>query len=181
MSVGLTSLIALLSVLSFAQPPNPPDKKVESAVPSHVPFKKSFSPKASSTPFSDINLKISFKLKFKRLESSGNFTVQSGTQANYVIGGDDPVEISNAQGKGVEFKKHGTIVNILPIVQPDSDRVDAQWQSEISGPLAPETSLKVNPIATFQIQTEFTVTLGKTIVLVDEPDRRVEVKIEPAP
>ncbi|MCX5787523.1 MAG: hypothetical protein NTX64_03280 [Elusimicrobia bacterium] len=181
MILTIAALTAVLSVPSFAQPPNPPDKKAESNLPARAPKNRTFSPKAPSTALSDMNLKVSFKLKFKRLESSGNFTVQSGTQANYVIGGDDPVEVITKQGTGIEFKKYGTIVNILPAVVFDSDKVDAQLQAELSGPQAPETSLKVNPISTFQIQTEFTITLGKTIVLVDEPDRRVEIKIEPAP
>ena len=128
-----------------------------------------------------MNLKFSFKLKFKQMENVGNFVVQSGTQANYVLGGEIPVEVEHAQGKGIEFKRHGTIVNVLPVVRPDSDKVDIQLQCELSGPLPPETSLRVNPIATFQYQTAFVATLGKTLVLIDEPDRRVEVTIDTVP
>jgi hypothetical protein len=132
-----------------------------------------------TAPSSDVNFKISFKIKTDELESAGNFVAHNASQANYAKGGDSPVELeSSKEHKGVEFKKYGTIVNCLPVAVPDSDKVDAQCQFELSGPLRPVTSLKVNPITSFQYQAEFTVQKGRRIVLVDEPDRRVEVKIE---
>src|SRR5205823_310171 len=112
--------------------------------------------------------------------SSGNFRVLNQTQANYVLGGDQPFEVETANGKGVEFKKFGTIVNVLPAIKPDTDIVDSQLQIELSGPLAAQGALKVRPVATFQLQTEFSAPLGKTVLIVDEPDRRVEVRFEAA-
>ncbi|HAH08453.1 MAG TPA: hypothetical protein DCM05_18330 [Elusimicrobia bacterium] len=123
--------------------------------------------------------KVSFKIRFEGLEGSGNFAVRGATQSNYVVGGDTPFVIENAAGKGLEFKKHGTIVNILPVLDPSKpDTVDSQIQIEISGPGKPTTELKALPVQTFQLQTEFLSTLGKKAVLVDEPNKRVEVLIE---
>jgi len=124
------------------------------------------------------NYKISFMIKVQGLESAGNFVVHEGAQVNYVRGGETPYEVANKQGTGIEFKKHGTIVNCLPVAVPDSDRVILQCQFELSGAIAPATSLKVRPIETFQLQTEFSAQRGKTVVLVDEADRHLEVKVE---
>lgn len=134
--------------------------------------------KAPSTPLA--NYRVAFRMKLAELERSGNFTVQDGAQANYVLGGDTPTEAQNSRGeKGIEFKKHGTIVNCIVT---GGGRLNAQCQFEISGPLPPQTSLKVNPIATLQLQTTFTAEKGKPLLLVDEPDRRIEITItETAP
>lgn len=124
-------------------------------------------------------LKVSFKLRFNDMEKTGNFLVLNATQSNYVVGGDEPWVFENSQGKGVEFKKHGTIVNMLPAVNPiDPKMVDAQIQVELSGPGRSMTELKVPPVTTFQLQTEYQAPLGRKMVLVDEPDKRVEVTVE---
>ena len=128
------------------------------------------------------NLKVSFKIKSRALESSGNFIIGAGKQVNYVVGGDEPSEIATNRGKGVEFKKHGTIVNLIATVRPTSGDVDLQVQIERSGPLVGDRKLlNVRPIETFQLQTMCTAKLGKPIVLVDEPDRRIELLVEDAP
>jgi hypothetical protein len=174
-------IVLSLACAAFAEPAKTPAASPQGSAPAPAQRKfKEMRPPAA-TPRESMNLRLSFKLRYKNLESSGNFIVQNGTQANYVLGGEQPFEIANAQGKGIEFKKHGAVVNVLPVIDPNADKVDVQWQSEISGPLEPETSLKVNPVASFQVQTEFIVPIGKTIVLVDEPDRRIEARFEPAP
>lgn len=123
--------------------------------------------------------RISFKMKDHDLEASGNFVVQNGAQANYVSGGETPSVVSSKNGeKGVEFKKHSAIVNCLPVENPNNGRIRAECQFELSGPLAPATELKVHPAKTFQLQTSFEVQKGHTLVLTDEPDRRVEVRID---
>ena len=128
------------------------------------------------------NLKVSFKIKNHALESSGNFVIGAGKQVNYVVGGDEPSEIVTNRGKGVEFKKHGTIVNLIATVRPASGDVDLQVQVEKSGPLDGDRRLmNARPIETFQLQTTCTAKLGKPLVVVDEPDRRVELLVEDAP
>lgn len=169
-------LVAALAVASPAQPPSPPVEAGPSAEPGPSGLKPLRAPDGLSR--SHVNLRVSFTLRERGLESSGSFLVESGTQANFVLGSDEPWETESPQGKGIEFKKHGAIVNVLPSISQEKDRVDAQWQSELSGPLAPKTSLKVPTLATFQFQTEFSARLGRSVVLVDGPGRRIEVKIE---
>lgn len=129
---------------------------------------------------SALNFRISFRIKLDELESAGNFVVQDGSQGNYVTGGDAPIEVQNSRGdKGLEFKKHATIVNCLPASFPEGGRVLAQCQFELSGPGRPATSFQARPPSTFQLQTSFVAALGRSLLLVDEPNRRVEIKIEP--
>ncbi len=125
-----------------------------------------------------VNFRISFKIKDGELENAGSFVVMSESQANYIIGGEKVVEVDMPSGKAVEFKKHGTIVNCLPVAKPDSALVRAECQFELSGPLGPVGTLKARPISTFQLQTSFEAALGRTLVLVDEPTRHLEVKVE---
>ncbi len=125
-----------------------------------------------------VNFKISFKIKDGELEAAGSFVVMSGSQSNYVAGGEKVFEIDSAARKSVEFKKHGTIVNCVAVSKPGGTIVRAECQFEISGPLAPVGDLKARPISTFQFQTAFEVERGHTLVLIDEPARRLEIKIE---
>jgi len=135
----------------------------------------------SSPKETTANLLISFKLKSSLREASGRFVVGSGNQSNYIAGGEVANTVKNSQGKGVEFKKHGVIVNCLPVLSADSRRVRAECQFEVSGPGRKNADLDAWDIDTFQYQAGFTAELGKTLVLVDEPDRRVELTITLAP
>ncbi|MBI5240239.1 MAG: hypothetical protein HY926_07180 [Elusimicrobia bacterium] len=127
------------------------------------------------------NIAVAFKLKNALREASGRFVVGSGNQANYVVGGELTQTIKNSQGKGIEYKKHGVIINCLPALAGDGKRVRAECQFEISGPGRKNADLDAWDVDTFQYQTSFTAELGKAIVLVDEPDRRVEVTLSLAP
>lgn len=125
----------------------------------------------------EVMLKVSFKMMADGLEGSGNIAVQAGSQGNYVSGGETPFEADG--GKGVEYKKARLIVNCVPVVYPSNrNMVRAECQFEISGPLKPAASSSARPLTTFQIQTAFAAEKGRPILLVDEPTRRIEVKIE---
>lgn len=126
-----------------------------------------------------VNFKISFRIKAENLESSGNFVVQDGTQGNYMLGGDTPVSVTdNSGGKGAELKKYGTIVNCLPAADPrKSKMVNLQCQFELSGPRPPAAGTLLG-FVTFQLQTQVLAEKGVTLLLVDEPARRVEIKVE---
>lgn len=126
------------------------------------------------------NLRISFKLKEQNLESAGNFTVRNGSQSNYIAGGEVPFETEMAKGKAVDYKKTGVIVNCLPRALSE-DAFALVCQFELSGPGLPVGTLGARPAQTFQLQSEFTVRKGKTLVLVDEPTRRVEIKLDELP
>jgi len=133
-------------------------------------------PKEPST-----NVVVDFKLKNALREASGRFLMGDGNQANYVAGGEVTKTIKHSQGNGVEFKKYGVIVNCLPTLNPDRQRVSMECQFEISGPGRKNPDLDAWDLDTFQYQARFVAELGKPIVLVDEPDRRVEVTVSRAP
>lgn len=127
------------------------------------------------------NVQVSFKLRNAGREVSSRFVIGSGSQANYVVGGELAKAVQTSQGKGLEYKKHGVIVNCLPVLSPDGKRVSAELQVEVSGPGRKNQDLDAWDLDTFQYQTSFTAELGKLLVLVDEPDRRVEITVSLAP
>ncbi|MFA6030652.1 MAG: type II and III secretion system protein [Elusimicrobiota bacterium] len=105
-----------------------------------------------------------------QLLSNPKVITKSATQANFVVGGDQPYPVTNNQGVGVEFKKFGVILNILPVANPNKkDYIDAQMQLEVSNPdfSKPVTvgNTAVPSIVTRQIQTEVEIKSGETIVI----------------
>jgi hypothetical protein len=136
---------------------------------------------AGASKDSPTNLSVSFKLRNSQREASGRFVVGNGSQANYVNGGELAKAVQLSQGKGLEYKKHGVIVNCLPILSADGRRANMECQFEISGPGNKNPDLDAWDLVTFQYQSSFTAELGKPLVLVDEPDRRVEITVSLAP
>ena len=105
-----------------------------------------------------------------QLLSNPKVITKSGTQANFVVGGDQPYPVTNNQGVGVEFKKFGVILNIVPLVNPNKkDHIDAQLQLEVSNPdfSKPVTvgNTTVPSIVTRQVQTEVEIKSGETLVI----------------
>lgn len=105
-----------------------------------------------------------------QLLSNPKIITKNAVQANFVVGGDQPYPVTNNQGVGVEFKKFGVILNILPVVNPNKkDHIDAQLQLEVSNPdfSKPVTvgNTTVPSIVTRQIQTEVEIKSGETIVI----------------
>jgi len=105
-----------------------------------------------------------------QLLSNPKIITKNATQANFVVGGDQPYPVTNNQGVGVEFKKFGVILNILPIVNPNKkDYIDAQIQLEVSNPDFSKPvvvgNTTVPAIVTRQIQTEIEIKSGETIVI----------------
>ena len=105
-----------------------------------------------------------------QLLSNPKVITKNAVQANFVVGGDQPYPVTNNQGVGVEFKKFGVILNILPVVNPNKkDYIDAQLQLEVSNPdfSKPVTvgNTTVPAIVTRQIQTEVEIKSGETIVI----------------
>jgi pilus assembly protein CpaC len=105
-----------------------------------------------------------------QLLSNPKVITKSATQANFVVGGEQPYPVANNQGVGVEYKKFGVILNILPVVNPNKkDYIDAQLQLEVSNPdySKPVTvgNTSVPSMVTRQIQTEVEIKSGETIVI----------------
>jgi len=102
--------------------------------------------------------------------SSPKVVTKSGSQANFVVGGDQPYPVTTNQGVGVEFKKFGVILNILPVLDPNKkDSIDAQLQLEVSNPNFSQTvqvgGTSVPSITTRQVQTEVEIKSGETLVI----------------
>ena len=92
-----------------------------------------------------------------------------------------PTTVTNGNGtKAIEYKRFNTIANATLVKDSGSGRVRVECQFELSGSLSPvgEGTLQAQPVASFQYQSSFYATLGKTIVLVDEPGRHIEVQID---
>lgn len=120
--------------------------------------------------------RVSFVLKAGGLEYASSFVLQDGAQANYIDGGEVSQEFDSGRGKSIEFKKRGVIVNCVAVENPnDKSRVHAECQFEISGPV--KSATRAADIATFQFQTAFEVEKGRTLFVVDGPEKRIEVTI----
>jgi pilus assembly protein CpaC len=102
--------------------------------------------------------------------SNPKVIVQSGQQANFVVGGEQPYPVVNVQGVGVDFKKIATILNAAVSVDPNrKDRILANFQLEVSNPNFSQTvqvgGSVVPSITTRQIQTSVEVRSGETLVI----------------
>lgn len=105
-----------------------------------------------------------------QLLSNPKVVVIAGQQANFVVGGDQPYPVTNNQGVGVEFKKFGVILNILPVINPNKkDTIRAEAQLEVSNPdfSKPVTvgNTSVPSIVTRQVQTSVELKSGETLVI----------------
>lgn len=105
-----------------------------------------------------------------QLLSNPKVIVQAQSQANFVVGGEEPYPVTNNQGVGVEFKKFGVILNILPVINPNKkDTIRAEMQLEVSNPDFSKPvqvgNTTVPSITTRQVQTSVEVKSGETLVI----------------
>lgn len=128
--------------------------------------------------FGDFARQTSLQTSLRMLETEGKaqllsnpkVIVQAGSQANFVVGGDQPYPVTNNQGVGVEFKKFGVILNILPVINPNKkDTIRAEAQLEVSNPDFSRPvavgNISVPSITTRQVQTSVELTSGETLVI----------------
>jgi hypothetical protein len=117
------------------------------------------------------NFRISFTMKNHALVGTGNFVVMAESQSNYFVGTSTPSR------KAEDPRKYGTIVNCMPVPNPNNGLIRAECQFELSAPpaLVGEAPQSEGPL---QLQTTFEAKLGHTLVLIDEPKRYIEVKFE---
>ena len=102
--------------------------------------------------------------------SNPKVITKSGTQANFVVGGEVPIPYTNNQGVGADYKKYGVILNILPVVLPEKkDAIDVQMQLEVSNPDYSKTVTVANTtvpsMITRQVQAEVELRSGETMVI----------------
>ena len=105
-----------------------------------------------------------------QLLSNPKVIVQAQSQANFVVGGEQPYPVANNQGVSAEFKKFGVILNILPVINPNKkDTIRAEMQLEVSNPDFSKPvqvgNTTVPAITTRQVQTSVEVKSGETLVL----------------
>ncbi len=126
----------------------------------------------------DFNRKTALATTLRALQTDGRaqllsnpkVIVKSNEQASFVVGGDLPFPTVNNQGVGVEFKKFGVILNVLPFAVPGKkDHLQATLQIEVSNPdfSKPVTiqNTAVPSILTRQMQTVVELKSGETLVL----------------
>lgn len=105
-----------------------------------------------------------------QLLSNPKVIVQAGSQANFVVGGENPYPVTNNQGVGVEFKKIATVLNIVPVINPNKkDTIRAEFQLEVSNPDFSKPvqvgGTAVPSIVTRQVQTAVELKSGETLVI----------------
>lgn len=126
----------------------------------------------------NFNRKTALATTLRLLETEGRaqilsnpkVIVKSNEQASFVVGGDLPFPTVNNQGVGVEFKKFGVILNVLPFAVPGKkDSIQATLQIEVSNPdfSKPVTiqNTAVPSMQTRQMQTVVELKSGETLVL----------------
>lgn len=126
----------------------------------------------------DFQRKTGIETELKLLEIEGKAQMlsnpkviaKSGTQANFVVGGEIPVPYTNAQGMGADFKKFGVILNVLPVITNEKKGIiDVQLQLEVSNPDYSRpvivSGTEIPSMVTRQIQTEVELKSGETLVI----------------
>lgn len=105
-----------------------------------------------------------------QLLSNPKVIVQAGSQANFVVGGEQPYPACNNQGCTAEFKKIATILNIVPVINPNKkDTIRAEFQLEVSNPDFSKPvqvgGTSVPSVVTRQLQTAVELKSGETLVI----------------
>jgi len=105
-----------------------------------------------------------------QLLSNPKVIVQANSQADFVVGGEVPYPVANAQSVGTEFKKYGVVLKIMPIINPTKkDTIRAELQLEVSNPNYSQTvqvgNTTVPSIVTRQLQTSVEIKSGETLVM----------------
>ena len=106
-----------------------------------------------------------------QLLSNPKVVVQAQSQANFVVGGEQPYPVTGATGSvGVELKKFGVILNVMPVINPNKkDTIRAELQLEVSNPDYTKPvqvgNTSVPSFETRQIQTSVELQSGETLVI----------------
>ncbi|MDE2040179.1 MAG: type II and III secretion system protein [Elusimicrobia bacterium] len=105
-----------------------------------------------------------------QLLSNPKVIVQAGSQANFTVGGLQPYPVCNNQGCSAELKKIATVLNIVPVINPNKkDTIRAEFQLEVSNPDFSKPvqigGTSVPSVITRQIQTSVELKSGETLVI----------------
>ena len=106
-----------------------------------------------------------------QLLSNPKVIVQAQSQANFVVGGEQPYPTANGNGTvTTDFKKFGVILNVVPVINPNKkDTIRAEMQLEVSNlnfsNVVQVGNTTVPSVTTRQIQTAVEVKSGDTLVI----------------
>lgn len=106
-----------------------------------------------------------------QLLSNPKVIVQAQSQANFVVGGEQPYPAANGNGTvTTDFKKFGVILNVVPVINPNKkDTIRAEMQLEVSNMNFSQTvqvgNTTVPSVVTRQIQTAVEIKSGDTLVI----------------
>jgi hypothetical protein len=104
-------------------------------------------------------LRVQVEAEYDGMAHTADFLVAHGNQSNYVQGGETAFSVETEAGKGLEFKKWGFVVNVLPVEDPSRPgRVSLEMQVEVSGPVRGKDGVEVR---TWQLQTALNLVKGK--------------------
>lgn len=109
------------------------------------------------------NYKIYFKIRLGGIERAGSVLALNGIQTNYTA--KSPVSL-----EGVKTTT-SIVANFLPVFADNEMEVQVQFEAS-----AEDGTLADNIMV--QYQGEFRAAKGKTVVLIDEPDKHVELMVE---
>lgn len=133
---------------------------------------------AETGRFGIINYRITFKMSADILESSGTVVALDRADADYYTRGDTAVHTGESEGKPqYSLKNFGSKASFRASTDPrDGNYVNLESQFELLGPLMPKGSGR--QMITIGLQTVTRVMLGKTTVIANTPDSRIEVTVE---
>lgn len=139
---------------------------------------KNFVPNAELLKVGDFARATALQTSLRLLESEGKaqvlsnpkVIVQAGSQANFVVGQEIPYPVVNNQGVGTQDKKAATVLNIVPVINPNKkDTIRAELQVEVSNFDFSRTfqvgQAFLPAINTRQMQTSVELKSGETLVL----------------
>ncbi len=135
-------------------------------------------PAGSLIKVGDFARQTALQTSLRLLESEGKaqvlsnpkVIVQAGSQANFVVGQEIPYPVVNNQGVGTDPKKAATVLNIVPVINPNKkDTIRAELQVEVSNFDFSRTfqvgQALLPAINTRQMQTSVELKSGETLVL----------------
>lgn len=133
-------------------------------------FENSIGQNGSSLGYFGIATEITSRINLA--VSSGNavilaeprLAVRSGGQADFLAGGEFPIEISNISGTTVEFKQYGIQLTVEPTVDRDNN-VRARVETELS---AVDRSVAINDVPgliTRSTSADVVLSSGETLVM----------------
>jgi pilus assembly protein CpaC len=146
---------------------------------SGVNFAEKAIPLGSIIKIGDFARTTQLQTSLKMLETEGKaqllsnpkVIVQAQSQANFVVGGEQPYPTANGNGTvTTDFKKFGVIMNIVPVINPNKrDTIRAELQLEVSNVDFSKTvqvgNTAVLSVVTRQIQTAVEIKSGETLVI----------------